>query len=160
MNIPKFAECPKCKRSFDFDNKHLWNIEQILCICCHCKVIKKLEEKECRQTSCIWNKRLKDDFITSVDREIKIPKQNSIAGQETIKLPYSESSNLCCSCLKEFDKDLEYHFLNIKHSFQGKTYRIKRKMCDKCFQKLIDTLNINKEQEEDYEDMSTLRSAS
>ena len=137
--IPEFVECLKCNRSFDLNNSSLWsNHEERICRCCQCKIDNEINS--CKRVSCNLHNKLQDDFIIDVDendvRDIKpLPD-----GPEMIFNP-----DICCSmCQEEIPKDYLYNFLNIKHSFNGVTKRIKVKLCQECFEKLTLLLNLDK----------------
>jgi len=136
--IPEFVECSKCHRSFDLKNSSLWSNEDRICRCCQCKIDNEIEF--CKRVSCNFHNKLQDDFIIDIDendvRDIK-PISNR---QEMIFNP-----EICCSmCQQEIPKDYLYNFLNIKHSFNGITKRIKVKICQECFEEFQEMLNLNR----------------
>lgn len=143
--IPRFVECSKCNRSFDFDNDSLWsNQEERICRCCQCKINEGIET--CKRVSCNFHSRLQDDFILDVDENDVRDNKHLSAVKETHSL---DMENCCAMCQEEIPKDYLYNFLNIKHSFNGVTRRIKVKLCQECFEEFQEMFNLNRIKEND-----------
>ena len=142
--IPQFLECSECHRSFDLNNLKLWgNVDSKICKCCQCK--KDSDIEQCKRISCGFHNRLQDDFILDIDEnDIRLSNPTPDSPEMIF-----DTENFCSMCMSEITKDSIYNFLNIKHSFSGMTKRIKIKLCQKCFEKFKNIMNLDKVQEND-----------
>jgi len=136
--IPEFVECTKCNRSFDLNNLSLWSEENRICRCCKCKIENGIES--CKRLSCNFHSKLQDDFIIDIDENDVRDIKPALDSQETI----FNQECYCSMCQEEIPKDHLYNFLNIKHSFNGVTKRIKVKVCQECFGAFKSMLSLDK----------------